>query len=346
METEVNSMGPVSELAPVPWVRERDIDLLLAQLCRNEPEFVAWLVNERSIRHEALAPTGEPSVAHAAVNYSRSTAGGDATGESDVIVEALYPDGNLLLSIENKAWAAAQPLQGLRHRLFVESQGRTWGLAVLIAPAAWIEGHPNEVGAYHLDVSLEEIAEWCLDRSPVHDFLAAVLRQACTEASDGIPAPDLQEWFDSIDQVLIDNHGMALAPQKLTRVAAEGRARPGRFIACREDTVEPVPGIGPAWLMLKTASANHKGRANVSVYKAPRAFVDFVEQAADGQAFEIRHSKAGTLMVDNPAPGAETWTTGQFEHQVDEVHAIARAAHELRTWWDANVTGVDWESDV
>jgi len=337
-------MGSVSGLAPVPWVRERDIDLLIAELCTNEPAFVAWLVAQGPIRHGAVVPTGEPSVVHAAVNYARSMADGDATGETDVIVEASYSDGDLLLSIEDKAWAIAQPNQGLRHRLFVERQGRQWALAVLVAPDAWLNGHNEEAGAYHVDVSLEAIARWCRLRSPSHHFRAAVLEQACRELTRGIPAPDLQEWHGQIGQVLMTKYGLELAPQKLTRVEAAGRARPGRFIACREDTLEPVPGVGPAWLMLKTASANHRGRATVEVYRAPPAFVEFVKSSVINERFQIRHSHAGTLMVDNLAPGAETWTTGPFEAQADQVRAIARAADELRTWWQQHVTGIDWES--
>lgn len=226
----------------------------------------------------------------------------------------------------------------------MERRGREWALAVLVAPDAWLKGHTEEAVEYHLDVSLEAIVQWCRERSPLHRFRADVLEQACRELTRGAPAADLQEWHRQIDRVLMANYALQLAPQKLTRVEAAGRARPGRFIACREDTLGPVPGVGPAWLMLKTASANHRGRANVEVYRAPTAFVEFVKRSAVDGGFQIRHSDAGTLMVDNSAPGAETWTTGPFEAQVEQVHAIARAADELRTWWQQHVTGIDWES--
>src|SRR4051812_26444729 len=74
-------MLPVSQLTPVPWVRERDIDLLLAELFVVEPPFVAWFVSQPPTRSGTEGPSGEPSVVHAAVNYSRHGADGDATGE-------------------------------------------------------------------------------------------------------------------------------------------------------------------------------------------------------------------------------------------------------------------------
>lgn len=100
---------------------------------------------------------------------------------------------------------------------------------------------------------------------------------------------------------------------------------------------------GPAWLVLKTAFAN-QGRATVEVYKAPPTFVDLVKRSAINERFQIRHSDAGTLMLDNPAPGAETWTTGPRSSGRPSVHTVARASDELRIWWHQHVTGIDWES--
>ena len=82
----------------------------------------------------------------AIVNYSRPDAPGGGAGETDVVVQADYPEGGgtLLLSIEDKVWAAPQRNQGERRRAFVESHPARWGLALLIGPGEWIIGYPDE----------------------------------------------------------------------------------------------------------------------------------------------------------------------------------------------------------
>jgi hypothetical protein len=103
----------------------------------------------------------------------------EGAGETDVVVQADYPAGagTLLLSIEDKVWAAPQQNQGKRHRAFVANHQARWGLAVLVGPKEWISGHPTEADDYHLCVALEEVAQWCQQHG--FAFQASVFQQAC-----------------------------------------------------------------------------------------------------------------------------------------------------------------------
>ena len=116
-EMNVDDSAPpsfcVRDLPPVPWVRERDLDLLLARLCATQPFLLAWFASP-PIEPDGSLPTGDPVDIHAAINVHRHGTEGHATGETDVVVEATYAGGTLLMSIENKTWAAPQDRQGER----------------------------------------------------------------------------------------------------------------------------------------------------------------------------------------------------------------------------------------
>jgi hypothetical protein len=97
----------------VPWVRERDVDLLLAESLSTSPQFLRWFLS----RIESLEHTAPSAVScKALVSFSRPDALGDATGETDILALVFCDDGlEVLLSIEDKVLASPQLDQGRRH---------------------------------------------------------------------------------------------------------------------------------------------------------------------------------------------------------------------------------------
>lgn len=320
----------LEETPPVPWVRERDIDLLLAELLSSEPSLTSWLL-DRTMRLPTDIPNGAPASVRAVVNYSRPHAKGNAAGETDVVVSARYPGGELVISIEDKVWAPSQRDQGKRHRAFVESCGAEWGLALLIAPEQWITSQQDEARDYHFAVSLEEIAEWCDSRA--FNFQAEVCRQACERPNFAL-APDLQDWHTAVDNLLKEEVGLRLEPQRYVRARNEGRAKPNRWASCTSGTLEPLRGAGQPWLTLKPSSTNHPTRAVIEISKAPADLVERLSDAAHGAGFSVRVTRAGTLLVERHVLTADEWTVAApFDDQIGHIREVGQAAIELREWW-------------
>lgn len=326
--------GYLRELPPVPWVRERDIDLLLAELLSTETELTEWLVN-RSLQRPAERPDGAPASVRAIVNYSRPDALACGAGETDVVVEADYPSGagTLLLSIEDKVWATPQRDQGGRHRLFVEGHSSRWGLAVLVAPRVWMVGHATESAEYHLCVALEDIAEWCRQRGFM--FQSSVFRQACVPPRHEL-APDLQDWHTAVDRLLDDEFGLRLAPQRFVRTKNMGQAKAERWASCEKVTLTAVRGADHPWLTLKPASVNHTARVAIELGKAPPDLADQLAIRATEFGFGARITRAGTLLIERSVPEAARWTVGApFEQQTESLRAVGHAAVAVRDWWNA-----------
>ena len=326
----------ISDLPPVPWVRERDVDLLLAELLATEPSLTSWLL-DRDLRRPAEIPAGTPSTVRAIVNYSRPDAPTGGAGETDVVVQADYPDGagTLLLSIEDKVWAAPQRDQGERHRAFVEGHTSRWGLAVLIGPKEWITGHPDEADEYHLCVHLEDVALWCQHHG--FEFQASVFRQACVPPVFEL-APDLQDWHTAVDSLFDEEFGIRLAPQRFVRTRNQGQAKPNRWVACELGTLTSVRGAEQPSIILKPASANHPSRATIEVPKATTALVEHVSTRATERGFAVRVTRSGTLLIEQHVPEATRWSVAAtFDEQIVHLRAIGRAAIALRDWWNEMV---------
>lgn len=325
-------VADVPSLPPVPSVRERDIDLLLAELFVTRPTLVEWLV-ERACCAGYDVPLGPLSSVHAVVNYSRPEAAGDAAGETDVLVEANFADGTLILSIEDKAWAAPQDRQGQRHVRFSRRAARPWGRAVIVAPQTWLSGHETEADVYDLSVSLEDLADWCRSQDDGLEFKAQVFDQACVPPGPGEWAEVLQQWNAYVDGILAEHHGLRLAPTRHIRTTKKGLAKPGRYISCAADTLPVVDGVGRPTLRLKTASANFGARADIEIANATEALEEFVRPLADEAGYETRRTRRGTLIVSNIVTAASGWAPGPPAHQEQRTRAIAQGAEDLRDWW-------------
>lgn len=323
---------PISALPPVPWVRERDVDLLLAELLTTRAEFTTWLL-EHDLRRRAEVPIGLPESVKAVINYSRPDAGPDGTGETDVIVYATYGSASepLLISIENKVWATPQHNQGQRHRKFIESQQHRWGLAALIGPAKWITAYPVEADEFHLVIALEDVAQWCEGHGD--DFRAAVFRQACVAPVFEL-APDLQDWHTRVDRLFEEEFGIRLAPQRYERTKNQGQAKPNRWLACEQATLPAAPGAQQPWLMLRPASTNHPSRVVIEIPRAPASLVTQARASSSRSGLSVRVTKAGTLLIERHVAEASQWVvSAPFEEQVPSLMSMGHAILQLSAWW-------------
>ena len=328
-------MGEINNLPAVPSVRERDIDLLVAHLASTNSEFVHWLLGAAHSPLDA-APAQPPSATKAVVNYSRPDAGGNAAGETDVLITAQYDDGDLIVSVENKAWATAQPNQAERHRAFIESQDARWKYAIVIAPNGWLKSNRSETDRYHASVSLEHIAEWCASNN--HPFHAEVLTRACSQPTFS-PALDLLAWQELADAWLSEHAGLRLEWQRFIRTSNPGSAKPARWASFSQDTLRPIPGVKHPWLIVRPSSTNHSCRVAVDIAKPPVRLVRHVKAGTRGTQISHRITRAGTLIVELPIPAANAWNmAAQFEEQTPYLAEVAQAALVFIQWWDTLVT--------
>ena len=328
-------MGGINNLPAVPSVRERDIDLLVAHLASTSSEFVPWLLHVADPPLDA-APDQPLIATRAVINYSRPDAGGKAAGETDVLIAGQYDDGNLIVSVENKAWATAQPNQAERHRAFIDSQDARWKYAIVIAPDGWIASNRSEVSRYHASISVERIAEWCASNN--HPFHAEVLTTACTQPTFS-PALDLLAWQEHADAWFFEHAGLRLEWQRFIRTSNPGSEKPARWASFSSETLRPLPGMKHPWLIVRPSSTNHPCRVAVDISKPSARLVRHVKQAAYDSYISHRVTRAGTLIVELPIPAAKAWNmAAPFEEQTPYLAQVAQAAHEFIRWWDTLAT--------
>ena len=327
----MTSVKNIDALPVVPSVRERDIDLLIAHLCSVDTRFLPWLL--RSLRPDLHdAPEGEPSTVKAIVNYTRPHAGGRAAGETDVLVMATYAVGDLLISIENKAWAAPQRNQAQRHRAFVEGTDATWAYAIVLAPEGWLAGHRVETSGYHAALALEEIAQWCATND--HPFHSEVFATACTQP-DFLPALDLFSWHDNLDAFLKAHFDLSLEPQRYVRTSNLGSSKPGRWPSFARHTLTPIRGLPHPWMMIRPSSVNHTTRVALDVAKAPDEFIHRIERSLEETEITHRVTRAGTAIIEITVPDARDWDTiADFALQIPHIIAVGHTAMRFIDWWE------------
>ena len=323
-------MEDLSDLPPVPSVRERDIDLLIAHLASTSIEFVRWMLDTASPGLGPL-PTGLPHSARAVINYSRPDAGGAASGETDVLIVASFDTDQLLLSIENKAWASAQPNQAARHRAFVETTDAKWKFALLVAPTGWVASHRAEADGYHGTLTVEAVADWCGAHG--HPFHGEVLATACTQP-EFMPALDLLSWHEQADMFLAAHSGLRLEPQRYVRTSNAGAAKPARWTSFARHTLTPIDGLPHPWLMIRPGSTNHPCRLAVDFPKAPQRLLRTAKDLAAGTGISCRQTRAGTLIVELEVPTAAKFDmAAPFDTQTEFLTEIANSTHTFISWW-------------
>jgi hypothetical protein len=139
-------------------VAERDIDLLVVEELRVNPEFATWLV----------ARTWGPGLFEESVGAWHSVTHG-SSGESDIVFVFTTKAGarNAIL-VENKISAVAQPEQAERYRVRGDL-GRVagdWGnfRTCVIAPGEYL-GSDKHPGGYDYEVSYQELMAFFASRS-------------------------------------------------------------------------------------------------------------------------------------------------------------------------------------
>jgi hypothetical protein len=143
----------MSDVAPIPGLCERDIDLLLVEEFLASPAFLAWFAERSGLK-------AMPGLKLLHVERSRS----DPTGESDVEVTYQEASGRRVrLLIENKVSAGPQPRQAERYRERAASylaRGECDQCAtVLAAPGRYVSATRPTAGFDAL-VTYESIQDW------------------------------------------------------------------------------------------------------------------------------------------------------------------------------------------
>ncbi|MEO8218502.1 MAG: hypothetical protein ABI718_15610 [Acidobacteriota bacterium] len=134
----------------ISGICERDIDLLLLEEFRSNPDFATWFTSE--------ALRIEPGICSGAL---RSVT--DTSGESDLEVEFRDPSGRTTrVLIENKIAESFQPRQALRYAeraaSYRDRNECQDTITVLVAPAAYI-GSDIDHG-FQAHVTYESIRDW------------------------------------------------------------------------------------------------------------------------------------------------------------------------------------------
>lgn len=316
---------------PLPFVRERDVDLLLAESFSSDAHFRRWFLAEVPDMGKSL----ETEVLKVRVSDLREGAPAEAVGETDVRVDIEWTDGVTgLLSIENKIAAEAQPAQGRRHQVFVKSEAAVVKASVLVAPESWINSHAVEVAEYDMAVSMEAIAQHHLDRNDESvTWRGRVFAQAAAQRPVSVPAPDLDEWCVDLAG-MIGEYGLRLAPQFRERTPVAGRSKPDRFIWCADETLTALGGLWPS-LYFKTATARRPGRVSIDVSIRPSDLRrSLLECSAAAHGLSVGGTEATLIVEVCPPESAALTPTLSVAEQSDAVHALAQAGCRLQTWWN------------
>jgi len=140
----------VKNLNKFLYVAERDIELLLLEELKVNPEFAGWLFE---LAYKASGSTPDCIGAWHSVSHPQ-------LGESDLIV--IYENNSATL-IENKIDAPAQPEQADRYRLrgydgYKDGFWRDF-VTCILAPMRYLEGK-KEADNYDLKISYETVRGW------------------------------------------------------------------------------------------------------------------------------------------------------------------------------------------
>jgi hypothetical protein len=133
-------------------VSERDIDLLLVEELAASEEFRSWFAERAGMATE-----------YALKEIARSVT--SSTGESDLELIFVGPNGNTKILVENKIDAVLQPRQPERYsergRAYIDAGSCERVLTLLIAPAGYSAGSDG----FDVRLSYEDLREWFHSRT-------------------------------------------------------------------------------------------------------------------------------------------------------------------------------------
>ncbi|MCJ7588349.1 MAG: hypothetical protein MUQ00_10680 [Candidatus Aminicenantes bacterium] len=134
----------------IPWVTERDIDMLLLEEFSSSPDFLKWFLAQIEI-------SGQTSLISTACTVVTST------GESDLEITVKCDDKIFKILIEDKIGAPLQPRQPDRYRDRAKAylhEGKCSAVkTVLIAPSNYFKKTADRLGFDYV-VGHESIREW------------------------------------------------------------------------------------------------------------------------------------------------------------------------------------------
>lgn len=163
--TDAGRPYPESELRR--GLRERHLDLLLAEEFHTHPEFARWMADGALLPNLStlVVPPGPPHSVTSSVSFWDPGDHPQAAGETDVLVRLEWDGSAIGLFVEDKLDAVFQPWQVERYRARATAAGIPTA-TILVAPQAYLDhrrGKPGEVNCTDLfgkQVSIEAIARW------------------------------------------------------------------------------------------------------------------------------------------------------------------------------------------
>ena len=274
----------MTETCHLHWFVERDIDLLLAEELRVNPQFSGWLMGQ-------LAPG--LALAHPAAETLVSAF--DNGSETDVLASFRTASGGLhRLWIENKIDAGLMPSQLERYLARARddvARGGSEGFTVLLfAPRAY--GAPLPAGVQRLAFETAAQALRRLGNDPRAAYRAELLERAAGRAAGrGAPitqaAPHVAAWWDAIYAMLEREFpGVFEAPR--TRYPRE------LFFAPRS------PGMAP---YLRVDFKARKGEVDLAFKRVPfEVLAATLHAIGDHPGRPIANRESSALRIDGLEP--------------------------------------------
>jgi hypothetical protein len=145
--------------------REARLDLILAEELATDEAFVRWFLAEAGTGMQRPTPPAEApheSLVRLNVDEHYPDVPVDAEGETDVEVVLHWQGESLPVLVEDKIWAPFQHRQPERYVLRAEHRG---GVAVLVAPEAYLATHAARAEVFHGQVSIEAIIQRLRDEA-------------------------------------------------------------------------------------------------------------------------------------------------------------------------------------
>lgn len=292
-------------------VSEADIDWLFCVELNSNAQFRSWVA-------QRVFPD-LPDLEH--VNAWRSVS--NANGESDLLwLVRSESAGNVIVLIENKINALAQPEQYQRYVLRGESYVRdglcSQILVVLLAPAKY---RSKDSSSYPLQIPYEAITAWLMEKNdPRSRYLASIYDAAINKVLNINPRdPDITRFRGQV---------YALAHSEFP------------------DLNVPDPqtvGAGDYWIFMRYQGYTLIHKTFRKKMKFTRSVVD-LELAGRGNDVESLREKYAKHMADLGITVEQTYKSASFRLVVplitppdfdeDKVRIGLEAARTLKHWWE------------
>lgn len=296
---------------------ERDIDLLLAEELRVNPEFCKWIFSRFNNSNQVSYP---------AVSSNISVV--EDGSEADVIANFKSTTGIYRLYIENKIDASLMPDQLERYFRRAKNDVKRGEIKsfsiVLFAPSNYAEIHlPDGVTRIHYEDAALALQSY--SPSLRSEYRASLLNKACplktAQSRDMYVAtvePYIKDWWDSVYSMLNQEFsGFFLPP----------RTRYPRSVFFAPQT-EGMPNY------LRVDFKGHKGEVDLAFKNCPFApMADFLKNINNVPGRLIANGKSCALRID----GLDPFIISDGKYIIPtKVRACYQAAYILLSFWKMN----------